>query len=60
VHVVSRDGGLTRLHIDAPRGQDLRESIFDAAVQQGWKVLEMRRETQSFEDVFRELTTSAA
>jgi ABC-2 type transport system ATP-binding protein len=51
-----RDGGLTRLHIDAPRGQDLRESIFDAAVQQGWKVLEMRARPRASKDVFRELT----
>jgi len=56
VHVVSRDGESTRLHVEAPRGRDLREAIFDSAVQQGWKVLEMRRDTESFEDVFRELT----
>jgi ABC-2 type transport system ATP-binding protein len=60
VHVVSRDNGVVRLHIEVQRGQDVRESIFDAAVQNGWKVLEMRREAHSFEDVFRELTTSAA
>ena len=60
VHVVSRDdGGLVRLHVDVPRGQDVRERIFGAAVQQGWVLLEMRRETTSLEDVFRELTTTA-
>jgi ABC-2 type transport system ATP-binding protein len=58
VQVVSREGGLTRLHVEAPRGADVREAIFDTAVEQGWKVLEMRRQTTSFEDVFRELTTS--
>jgi gliding motility-associated transport system ATP-binding protein len=60
VRVVSEDGGLQRLHVEAPRGHDIREAIFDTAVQQGWKVLEMRRDTQSFEDVFRELTTTDA
>jgi ABC-2 type transport system ATP-binding protein len=61
VSVVSRDGDdLTRLYVDAPRGRDLRESIFSAAVQQGWVLLELRRETTSFEDVFRELTTTSA
>ena len=59
VHVVGREAnGVLRLHVDAPRGADLRERIFQAAVQQGWVLLELRRETRSFEDVFRELTTS--
>jgi len=61
VHVVSRDdGGVVRLHIDAPRGRDVRGLIFGAAVQHGWTLLEMRRETVSLEDVFRQLTTNAA
>ena len=45
VHVVSRDNGLTRVQVETVSGHDVRESIFDAAVQQGWKVLEMRRES---------------
>jgi ABC-2 type transport system ATP-binding protein len=56
----SRAGDLSRLHVESPRGRDLRETIFDTAVQQGWKVVEMRRETQSFENVFRELTKDEA
>jgi len=60
VHVVARDSnGVARYHVDAPRGSDLREQIFQAAVKQGWVLLELRRETRSFEDVFRELTTAA-
>jgi ABC-2 type transport system ATP-binding protein len=60
VQVVGRDADRVRLQVESPRGADVRERIFDAAVQQGWKVLEMRRETQSFEDVFRELTMAEA
>ena len=60
VNVVSRDDGVVRLHIDAPRGRDVRALIFGAAVQHGWTLLEMRRETVSLEDVFRQLTTTAA
>jgi gliding motility-associated transport system ATP-binding protein len=60
VHVVARESnGVVRYHVDAPRGSDLREQIFQAAVKQGWVLLELRRETRSFEDVFRELTTAA-
>jgi ABC-2 type transport system ATP-binding protein len=60
VHVVSRDGaGLVRVHLDAPRGTDVREQVFATAVQNSWVLLEMRRESASFEDVFRELTTTA-
>ncbi len=35
---------------------DLRENIFRAVADAGWVLLEMRREVQSLEDVFRDLT----
>lgn len=37
--------------------KDIREPLFDLAVSNGWKILEMRREQVSLEDVFRRLTT---
>jgi len=58
VRVLSRENGVLRLRVESPRGQDVREKIFSAAVQQGWTLLELRRETRSLEDVFREYTTS--
>ncbi len=58
VHVLSREDGVLRLRVEAPRGKDVREKIFATAVQQGWVLLELRRETRSLEDVFREYTTS--
>jgi ABC-2 type transport system ATP-binding protein len=60
VQVVSRDDGVVRLYVDTPRGQDVREAIFGAAVQQGWVLLEMRREAESLEAIFRQLTVEVA
>ena len=37
--------------------EDLREALFNLAMENGWKLLEMRRERVSLEDVFRRLTT---
>lgn len=37
-------------------GGDLREAIFQLVVQKGWLLLEMRRESQTLEDVFKALT----
>ena len=36
--------------------QDPREAIFGAVVQAGWTLLELRRDRQSLEDAFRDLT----
>ena len=59
VNVVAKDGnGVIRLHVESARGRDVREQVFTAAVQNHWILLEMRRETVSFEDVFRELTAA--
>jgi hypothetical protein len=59
VHVLGRDGGTSmRLRLEAAPGSDVRERVFHTAVERGWTLLEMRRETRSFEDVFRELTMS--
>ncbi|RJP82418.1 MAG: ATP-binding cassette domain-containing protein [Candidatus Zixiibacteriota bacterium] len=49
-------GDCRRFQIEAERGRDLRESIFDLSVREGWKLLELHREIISLEDVFRQLT----
>ena len=46
------------LQIESTKGDDLREAVFHLAVQEGWILLEMRREVSSLEDVFRSLTGS--
>ncbi|HSN98288.1 MAG TPA: ATP-binding cassette domain-containing protein [Candidatus Nanopelagicales bacterium] len=37
-------------------GQDIRPELFALVVQKGWLLLEMRRDAQSLEDVFKALT----
>jgi len=49
-------GGLKRFQLEAEKGQDLREQIFDLTVREGWKLLELHREVTTLEDVFRQLT----
>ncbi|MEO0123656.1 MAG: ATP-binding cassette domain-containing protein [candidate division WOR-3 bacterium] len=36
--------------------KDIRETIFDTAVNKGWKILDLHRKATSLEDIFRELT----
>src|SRR5207244_11423213 len=36
---------------------DLREAVFDVAVEKRWPILQMTPETYSLEDVFRQLTS---
>ena len=38
--------------------RDLREELFDLAVDQQWKLVELHREQGNLEDVFRQLTSS--
>ena len=47
------------LAVDSPGGSDLREAVFELAVQNHWPILGMNQETLSLEDVFRQLTTGA-
>ena len=43
--------------LDAAGEEDLRKSLFRAAVDNGWTLLELHREAASLETVFRNLTT---
>ncbi len=36
--------------------KDIREAIFDTAVNKGWKICDLHRRATSLEDIFRELT----
>ncbi len=42
--------------IQGALGTDIRADIFQLVVQKGWLLLEMRRESQTLEDVFKALT----
>jgi ABC-2 type transport system ATP-binding protein len=45
-----------RFEITGPQDSDLRPEIFRMAVQKGWTLLELKRDAQSLDSVFRELT----
>ena len=55
--VGGRAGGFTGYTIKAPDGGGIGEKVFLAAVENGWTVNEIRRETLSLEDIFLRLTT---
>lgn len=48
--------GSYRLDLASPQEVDLRADLFRLAVQKGWLLLELAREAQALEDVFRDLT----
>ncbi len=51
--------GVVDVEITGGRDNDLREQVFRTVSAAGWVLLEMRREVQSLEDVFRDLTRGA-
>ena len=53
---VEGDPGETRARVTCAQGQDPREDIFRTAVQRGWILRELTRESMSLEDVFVRLT----
>jgi hypothetical protein len=48
--------GLHRFEIAGSKEGDLRHEIFKLAVAKGWVLLELRRDAQSLDSVFRDLT----
>jgi ABC-2 type transport system ATP-binding protein len=55
--LVTGEDGSHAFAVDASATEDLRKSIFRAAVDNKWTLLELGREAASLEDVFRHLTT---
>jgi len=45
-----------KFEVSAPSDVDLRAEIYRLMVQRGWTLLELRRDAQSLDNVFRELT----
>ena len=50
--------GLHRFEIAGEKSGDLRPEIFRLAVDRGWTLLELKRDAQSLDSVFRDLTRS--
>jgi gliding motility-associated transport system ATP-binding protein len=48
--------GLNRFEVAGGKEVDLRPEIFKLAVDRGWTLLELRRDAQSLDSVFRDLT----
>lgn len=56
--VVEKEGnGSVMLRLETA-GADVRELVYDAAVEHRWKLLQLAAESYSLEDVFRQLTAS--
>jgi len=51
-----KDEGMIAFEIETGAGRDVREDIFQWAVEHRWPILEMKREIASLEDIFRKLT----
>jgi ABC-2 type transport system ATP-binding protein len=56
VRELPTDDSAHSFELAGPLGTDVRADIFQLIVQKGWLLLEMRRETQTLEDVFKALT----
>ncbi|HKO90095.1 MAG TPA: ATP-binding cassette domain-containing protein [Polyangiaceae bacterium] len=52
------EDGLHRFEVAGAKDSDLRPEIFRLAVAKGWMLLELRRDAQSLDSVFRDLTKS--
>lgn len=57
-HVVAKghEDGARIFELAADKDRDLRGDLFRLAVDKGWMLLELRRDSQTLEDVFRDLT----
>ena len=51
-----QSNGLIKVALEFPNSADLRQQIFEYAVNEKWVLLEMSRHKASLEDVFRDLT----
>ncbi len=57
VAVAERNGGVVRCEVESMRGEDIRRSLAQAVVTEGWGLLELRPLRMSLEEVFLHLTT---
>ncbi|HVW27345.1 MAG TPA: ATP-binding cassette domain-containing protein [Polyangiaceae bacterium] len=56
IRPVTSDEKAHRFELSGPQDSDLRGDLFRLAVQKGWTLLELRRDAQSLDAVFRDLT----
>jgi ABC-2 type transport system ATP-binding protein len=58
VRELPTDESAHKIEVAGPQNADLRAEIFRLVVQKGWTLLELRRDAQSLDAVFRDLTKS--
>jgi len=56
--VDQENGHVFGFRVEVEANKDIRERVFRTVADQGWALLELRRDQVSLEDVFRELTLS--
>jgi ABC-2 type transport system ATP-binding protein len=56
IELVSSEEDVHKFNIRSPKGSDLRESVFNFAVDNKWVILEMQRKVTSLEELFAQLT----
>ena len=57
VTLLNEMNGTKKVVIETSGGVDVRRELFRFCVEKGWTLVELRREQQSLEDVFRQLTS---
>ncbi|MCX7957294.1 MAG: hypothetical protein N2643_05355, partial [Endomicrobia bacterium] len=56
IKLISEVGEMKEYEIETEKDIDIRENLFDLAVEEHWKLLELHRISVSLQDIFRELT----
>lgn len=58
IKLVSEKENIKEYEIETEKDIDIRENIFDLAVKENWKLIELHQVSISLQDIFRELTKS--
>lgn len=58
VRLVSESDDIKEYEVETEKDIDIREYIFELAVKESWKLVELHRISVSLQDIFRELTKS--
>lgn len=56
IQILSATSGVVDVSLVCDGAEDMSEALFDLAVQNNWKLRRLTRESQTLEDVFRQLT----
>ncbi|MCS7231025.1 MAG: ATP-binding cassette domain-containing protein [Elusimicrobiota bacterium] len=56
IRLISQEDEIKEYEIETERDLDIREQLFELAVKEKWKLIELHRISVSLQDIFRELT----